>query len=208
MEINSVIVSGVIESELIFNNSQFGENFYKMIISVERNSGVKDYIPVLISERLINVRENYCDKHIKITGQFRSYDSRDGEKSKLLLFVFVKECGFLDDANANNTNSVELTGFICKKPVRRKTPLGREVTDVLLAVNRQYYRTDYIPCICWGRNAKYVEGLNVGDQIKIAGRIQSREYKKRTSEGETESRTAYEVSIMQLEYLDDAGEKK
>jgi single-stranded DNA-binding protein len=193
MEENNVRISGIVESNLEFNNTQFGENFYKMMVSVKRNSGIKDYIPVLISDRLINVRENYCGKFINIVGQFRSYNEHDDKRSKLVLYVFAKEYEFIDE-HKEDINLIELTGYVCKDPIYRKTPLGREIADVLLAVNRQYCKSDYIPCICWGRNAKFVKDLETGAHIKLTGRIQSRNYNKND-----EIKTAYEMSVNLLE---------
>lgn len=204
MESNKVKISGIIETELKFNNKQHGESFYNMIISVERNSGVKDYISLLISERLINIRENYIGQHIIVTGQFRSYNLHSENKSKLILYVFVRELEFIQNTKTNEAiNHIELEGYICKNPIFRTTPLGREIADILLAVNRPYGKSDYIPCICWGRNARYVDNFKVGDNVCIQGRIQSREYAKKISEQETEIKTAYEVSIISYELIFD-----
>ena len=199
MENNIVKIQGTIESEFKFNNSQLGENFYLTTISVVRNSGIKDYIPILISDRIINVKENHCEKYISIIGQFRSHNIHNEDKNKLLLYVFVKEYEFIDKIKEDDLNCIEITGFVCKPPVYRKTPLGREIADLLIAVNRQYGKSDYIPCISWGRNAKYTRGFHVGDCYKIIGRIQSREYAKKISDEITETRIAYEVSITRLE---------
>lgn len=204
MEENNVKISGVVESNLEFNNTQFGENFYKMMVSVKRNSGIKDCIPVLISDRLINIRENYCGKFINIVGQFRSYNEHDDKRSKLVLYVFTKEYEFIDDYNGD-ANYIELNGYICKDPIYRMTPLGREIADMLLAVNRQYGKSDYIPCIAWGRNARYIKNLCVGTHCKIIGRIQSREYVKKFSDEMVENRIAYEISVSQIEVLNDTG---
>lgn len=201
---NSVKISGVIFSEPEFNNTQYGESFYKMMILTERNSGTNDLVPVLISDRLINIREKHYGKYINITGQFRSYNEHEEKKNKLILYVFVKECEFVDKHGEDDVNYIELTGFICKEPVYRKTPLGREIADLLIAVNRPYGKSDYIPCICWGRNARFVSKLCVGSQCKIIGRIQSREYTK-TSDEMIKIKMAYEVSISQLEVFNDTG---
>ena len=203
-EKNKVEISGVVESELEFNNTQYGESFYKMIISAERNSGIKDSISLLISERLINIRESHVGKFIKVKGEFRSHNLHEEDKSKLILYVFVREFEFVQDTNEQKViNHIELEGYICKKPVFRITPLGREVTDIIFAVNRIYGKSDYIPCICWGRNAKYIEHFNAGNHFKLSGRIQSRMYVKKDSEGNEENKIAYEVSINQLEVLGD-----
>ena len=199
VENNKVEVSGIIESELEFNNVQCGESFYKMIISVERSSGLKDNIPLLISERIINIRENYIGKYMKITGVFRSYNFHEENKSRLILYVFVKEWEIIDESG--NINEVFLEGYICKEPVYRKTPLGREIADLLIAINRPYGKSDYIPCICWGRNARYVNSFKIGEHCAIWGRIQSREYIKKTDD-EMETKIAYEVSISKLECIE------
>ena len=205
MENNIVKINGIIESEFKFSNSQFGENFYSAKISVTRISGVKDYIPILISDRIINVKEDLYGKHISIVGQFRSHNEYDVDKSKLFLYVFVKECELSDQKKEEDLNYIEITGFVCKRPVYRKTPLGREIADLLIAVNRPYGRTDYIPCISWGRNAKYANNFQVGDCYNIIGRIQSREYVKKLENEVLETRVAYEVSIIRLEYQDNSG---
>lgn len=203
-ESNVVRISGIIESELKFSNKQHGEEFYETTMVVERNSGIIDHIPLLISERIINVKENYIGQHIRVTGQFRSYNLHNETKAKLVLHVFVKELEVsFDEQDDEETNYIKLTGFICKAPIYRKTPLGREIADILLAVNRPYGKSDYIPCICWGRNARYTDNFKIGDYICIQGRIQSREYAKKISEEETETRTAYEVSVSTYEFVSD-----
>lgn len=205
MENNIVKINGTIESEFKLNHSQLGENFYLATISVMRNSGVKDYIPILISDRIINVREDHSKKYISIVGQFRSHNEHNVDKSKLFLYVFVKEYELSDQKKEDDLNYIEITGFVCKPPVYRKTPLGREIADLLIAVNRSYGKSDYIPCITWGRNAKYTKGFHVGDNYNIIGRIQSREYVKKLPNEVIETRVAYEVSITRLEYQDHSG---
>lgn len=203
MESNKVEISGIIESELEFNNKQYGESFYNMIISVGRDSGIKDYIPLLISERIINIRENYIGKCIRIIGQFRSYNCHEESKCKLLLSVFVRELEFIDELECEaSSNCIYLDGYICKAPIYRMTPLGREIADVLLAVNRAYGKSDYIPCICWGRNARFAGKLEVGEHVAIWGRIQSREYQKKLENEEVINKVAYEVSVSKMECLD------
>lgn len=204
MEGNNVKISGIVESDLEFNNAQFGENFYKMMVAVKRNSGIKDVIPVFFSDRLINVKDKYIGKYINIIGQFRSYNEHGDNKNKLVLYVFAKEFEFIDECKGD-VNYIELSGYICKEPIYRMTPLGREITDMLLAVNRQYGKSDYVPCIAWGRNAKYINSLCVGSHCKIIGRIQSREYAKKISDEVVENRVAYEISVTQIEVIDDTG---
>ena len=189
---NEVKLLGVIASELTFSHVLYGENFYNVTISVKRSSGNVDLIPALVSERLIDVSQNYANERVFLTGQFRSYNRHEENKNTLKLYVFITEITFTDENR--DVNDVFLEGYLCKTPTYRHTPLGREVSDILLAVNRAYNKSDYIPCICWGRNAFYVRSLNAGDHIRVAGRIQSREYIKN---GET--KTAYELSVNLLE---------
>lgn len=190
---NQVTLSGCIASKFAFSHEVFGEKFFTAQLAVERSSGTVDLLPVLFSERIINTNENYINMCIRITGQFRSHNQPDEIKNRLVLYVFAQEYEWIDEGS---TNSVALEGYICKPPIYRKTPLGREIADVMLAVNRPYGKSDYIPCICWGRNARYVESLVVGDYVRFTGRIQSREYFKNE-----EKRTAYEVSVSSLEIV-------
>ena len=169
-------------------------------LSVSRLSDFVDFIPVMISERLIDVNADYTGCYVYIGGQFRSFNRHEEHKNKLVLSVFAREIEFLDELwESTKTNQIFLDGYICKEPVYRKTPLGREIADLLLAVNRPYGKSDYIPCICWGRNARYASGFQVGDRCLVWGRIQSREYMKKVSEDEIERRVAYEVSVSKLE---------
>lgn len=175
-----------------------------MDLRVERLSNSYDIIPVMISERLMDVTQDYRGRYMEVQGQFRSYNRHDERKNKLVLSVFAREAGFIevDEENmpeSNQTNQVYLDGYICKEPIYRKTPLGREIADLLLAVNRPYGKSDYIPCICWGRNARYAGNFKVGDRVLVWGRIQSREYMKRLDEENVEKRVAYEVSVSKLE---------
>lgn len=189
---NEVKLLGAIASEFAFSHAMYGENFYSVTIAVKRSSGSVDLIPALISERLVDVGKNYVNERVFLTGQFRSYNQHEENKNTLKLYVFITELSFTDEDR--DVNDVFLEGYLCKTPTYRHTPKGREVADVLLAVNRAYNKSDYIPCICWGRNAFYVRGFNAGDHIRVAGRIQSREYIKN---GET--KTAYELSVNLLE---------
>jgi len=195
MENNQVTLSGCIASEFIFSHEVLGERFYTAYIAAARSSDNVDMLPALFSERLIDTTGNYVNEPISITGNFRSYNQHDENKNHLLLYVFVTDYEW---GGSENNNTAILEGYICKKPVYRKTPLGREIADILLAVNRPYGKSDYIPCICWGRNARYAEGLEIGAHIKASGRIQSREYSKRVGEYEIK-KTAYELSIGTLE---------
>ena len=176
-------------------------------VLVRRLSNSEDQIPLMISERLLDVTQDYTGEYIMVNGQFRSYNRHEEQKNRLILSVFVREVEFIsEEPDGAKTNSVLLDGYICKQPIYRKTPLGREIADLLLAVNRPYGKSDYIPCICWGRNARYASAFEVGEHVQVLGRIQSREYVKRLSETETEKRTAYEVSVSKLECMDDEEE--
>ena len=201
IENNQVSVSGEIVSGFTFSHEVFGEGFYMVDILVRRLSDSADQIPVMISERLIDVSGDYVGEYIRIGGQFRSYNRHEEKRNRLVLSVFAREVEFLDGEMENaKTNQIFLDGYICKPPVYRKTPLGREIADLLIAVNRPYGKSDYIPCICWGRNARFASGFEVGGHAQIWGRIQSREYVKKLSETESERRIAYEVSVSKLEY--------
>ena len=203
IENNKVSVIGEIISGFTFSHEVFGEGFYLVNVAVSRLSEQADIIPLMISERLLDVKEDYIGCTVEAIGQFRSYNRHEGIKNRLVLSVFVREIHFMEKfTDYTKTNQIFLDGFICKPPVYRKTPLGREIADVLLAVNRPYGKSDYIPCICWGRNARYASAFMVGGHVLLWGRIQSREYMKRISETESEKRVAYEVSVSKLEYID------
>ena len=200
MENNKVSVIGTIVSDFTFSHAVFGEGFYLLDLSVSRLSEQADVIPLMISERLIDVTRDYRGCTIEAIGQFRSYNRHEGSKNRLVLSVFVREVRFMEEfTDYTKTNQIFLDGYICKEPIYRKTPLGREIADLLVAVNRPYGKADYIPCIAWGRNARNASGFAVGTRILIWGRVQSREYTKRLSETECEKRVAYEVSVSKLE---------
>ena len=203
-ENNQVTMMGEIVSAFQFSHEVFGEGFYMVELAVSRLSNYSDYIPLMVSERLIDTEQDYTGQFIRISGQFRSYNRHEEKKNRLVLSVFVRELEFLDEIDENEkTNQIFLDGYICKEPIYRKTPLGREIADVLLAVNRSYGKSDYIPCICRGRNARFASGFTVGCHIQIVGRVQSREYVKRISEEEVEHRVAYEVSVSKVDLLED-----
>ena len=200
MENNRVTVIGTIVSDFTFSHAVFGEGFYLVDLSVSRLSEQADVIPLTVSERLMDVTRDYRGCTIEADGQFRSYNRHEGVKNRLVLSVFVREVQFLEEfTDYTKTNQIFLDGYICKEPIYRKTPLGREIADLLVAVNRPYGKSDYIPCIAWGRNARFASGFSVGTRIQIWGRVQSREYTKKLSETECEKRTAYEVSVSKLE---------
>ena len=200
MENNRVTVIGTIVSDFTFSHAVFGEGFYLVDLSVSRLSEQADVIPLMVSERLMDVTRDYRGCTIEADGQFRSYNRHEGVKNRLVLSVFVREVQFLEEfTDYTKTNQIFLDGYICKEPIYRKKPLGREIADLLVAVNRPYGKSDYIPCIAWGRNARFASGFSVGTRIQIWGRVQSREYTKKLSETECEKRTAYEVSVSKLE---------
>lgn len=201
-ELNKVNIVGKIVSSFTFSHELFGEGFYMVDISVQRLSDYSDIIPVMISERLIDVTQDYEGKYIQVFGQFRSYNRYEEKRNKLVLSVFAREVSFVEEeCNNINSNQIFLDGYICKTPVYRRTHFGREITDMLLAVNRPYGKADYIPCICWGRNARFTSGFEVGSHVQVWGRIQSRMYTKKLNNTECEKRTAYEVSINQMEVM-------
>lgn len=205
MENNSASLSGSIVSKPEFSHEVYGEGFYTFIVEVPRLSNTYDYIPILFSERLLPLEKIEVGKIVAVEGQFRSYNNYSSEGGhKLLLTVFARDIVVLDNPDeVKVTNSIFLNGFICKKPVYRTTPFGREIADILLAVNRAYNKSDYIPCIAWGRNARYASNFEIGDNIRIWGRIQSRVYQKKLADGTNEERTAYEVSISKMEHIRD-----
>ena len=204
IENNQVTIMGEVASPFTFSHEVFGEGFYMMDVNVKRLSNSEDRIPLMISERLIDVSQDYTGEFIMVSGQFRSYNRHDEQKNRLVLSVFVRDVSFIEEElDGAKTNNIFLDGYICKLPVYRKTPLGREIADLLLAVNRPYGKSDYIPCICWGRNARFTSTFEVGEHVQIMGRIQSREYIKKLTETETEKRIAYEVSVSKLECLEE-----
>ncbi len=200
---NKVYFMGEIISDATFSHEVYGEGFYEFYVRVMRLSGQADVLPVTISERLIRDSDLKVGSVICALGQFRSYNKLENGRSRLMLTVFVRE--LVEGAAAMNPNSIVLSGYICKPPIYRTTPFNREIADLLVAVNRAYNKSDYIPCIAWGRNARFVQNLKVGDKIALSGRIQSREYQKKLSDSETVTMTAYEVSVSKLAAFD-AGE--
>ena len=198
---NRVYLTGEIVSDATFSHEVYGEGFYEFFVKVMRLSGQADILPVTVSERLISGGELEKGKTIAAVGQFRSYNKIENGKSRLMLTVFIRE--LVDTDPDKNPNNILLSGYICKPPVYRTTPFNREIADVLVAVNRAYNKSDYIPCIAWGRNARFVKSLAVGDRIAVSGRFQSREYQKRLSDSECKTMTAYEVSVSKLAAFED-----
>lgn len=207
-ENNKATLSGEIVSNFGFSHECYGEGFYTAMLASERLSGTKDTIPIMVSDRIIDVKADWIGRFAIVSGQFRSYNKHDGERNHLILSVFVREFEEVEFEHeepgiGNDENRVSLDGYICKEPVYRKTLLGREIADILLAVNRKYGKSDYVPMICWGRNARFASGLGVGTRLQVDGRIQSREYQKRISDDEYETRVAYEVSVSKMEVVTD-----
>ncbi len=202
IENNQVTVMGEVVSGFTYSHEIFGEGFYMVDVKVQRLSESFDVIPVMVSERLMDVSEDYTGRLLCVNGQFRSYNRHEERKNRLVLSVFAREVEFIDEVGeSSKTNQIYLDGYICKEPIYRKTPLGREIADLLLAVNRPYGKSDYIPCICWGRNARYANHFKVGERCAIWGRIQSREYMKKLDEEHVEKRVAFEVSVSKLELM-------
>ncbi|MBR6033502.1 MAG: single-stranded DNA-binding protein [Clostridia bacterium] len=204
-ENNHLILVGKVASEKTFSHEVYGEKFYSFNLEVPRLSETSDVIPVTISERLITEELN-IGKKVVVEGQFRSYNGYENEKNKLVLTVFAKEITFKPEEESEEdkeltSNEVVLSGYICKKPIYRQTPFKREIADILLAVNRAYNKSDYIPCIAWGRNARFCQNIEVGTEAKIVGRVQSRGYEKKLEDGTVLNKVAYEVSIISMEVI-------
>ena len=213
LENNYLTLVGKVTGEKKFSHEIYGESFYVFNLEIPRLSGNSDIIPITVSERLINDETLSEGKKLLVKGQFRSYNSYENEKNRLILTVFAKDIVEIEENNEEEenemvkkdtiTNEVVLVGYICKKPIYRQTPFGREISDILLAVNRAYNKSDYIPCIAWGRNARFCQNLEVGAEVKVVGRVQSRKYEKKHEDGTVEERVAYEVSIGSLEVIDE-----
>ncbi|MFA5527807.1 MAG: single-stranded DNA-binding protein [Peptostreptococcales bacterium] len=200
--INSCTVSGKVCSDLKMSHKSYGEGFYTFDIEIRRLSGYMDIIPVTLSERLILNMQIEKGDEVEIIGQLRTYNKMENGKNRLIISVFAREIYRVEDeAASKNPNKVFLEGYICKEPIYRLTPLGREICDIMLAVNRAYNKSDYIPCISWGRNAKYSKILDIGAHVRIIGRIQSRVYKKKYDEDNIENKVAYEVSVLKMESI-------
>lgn len=204
-ENNHLVLIGKIVSEKSYSHEIYGEKFYTFNLEVIRLSSTVDIIPITISERLLTDLDIEIGKKVSVEGQFRSYNNYENERNRLVLTVFAKEITEMEESEEKDeiTNEVVLVGYVCKKPIYRQTPFGREIADVLLAVNRAYNKSDYIPSIAWGRNARFCQNMEVGTEVKITGRVQSRTYEKKFEDGTTETRVAYEVSIASMEIVSD-----
>lgn len=194
---NKVFLMGTVIADPEYSHELYGEGFYEFKLSVPRLSENRDIIPVTVSERIMSEVDLRAGATVALNGQFRSYNKLDGERSKLMLTVFVRDFAPIT-GEEQNPNVTELSGYICKPPIYRTTPFNREICDILLAVNRAYNKSDYIPCIAWGRNARFVRSVDVGQKLNICGRIQSREYNKRLEDDSVVVRTAYELSVSKI----------
>ncbi len=201
MENNKVYLKGEVISGTTFSHETYGEKFYDLTIKVDRLSSNFDCVPVTVSSKLLSSGAFDVGRTVAISGQFRSYNKLEDGKSRLILTVFVRSV--LEQDEESNPNIVTLTGFLCKEPIYRTTPFGREICDLLVAVNRAYNKSDYLPCIAWGRNARFVKDIPVGKRLSITGRIQSREYQKKLSETDIQTRTAYEISIAKIDIVEE-----
>lgn len=212
LENNHLVLVGKVTSDKRFSHEIYGEKFYIFDLAVPRLSGNADIIPITVSERLLSINELTIDAKVTVEGQFRSYNSYENERNRLVLTVFAKDIQFMENQEEEIeiskdlvSNEVILNGYICKKPIYRQTPFGREISDLLLAVNRAYNKSDYIPCIAWGRNARFCENIPVGTEVKVIGRVQSRTYEKKYEDGTVETKIAYEVSVSSLEVVNQEG---
>ncbi len=217
LENNYLTLVGKVTGEKEFSHEIYGERFYIFKLGIPRLSGNQDIIPITISERLIGEDTLQEGKKLLVKGQFRSYNSYENEKNRLILTVFAKDVIEVEESEEEEnemvkkdiiTNEVILVGYLCKKPIYRQTPFGREISDILLAVNRAYNKSDYIPCISWGRNARFCQNLEVGAQVKVVGRVQSRTYEKKYEDGTSQTRVAYEVSVGSLEVIEEKNPEK
>jgi single-stranded DNA-binding protein len=203
IENNKIELCGVIASTPELNHKNYGENFYGFRLSCSRKSTEKDMLPIIVSDRLVEIKDLQIGKKISVKGQVRTFNKHiSDDKRKLLIMVFARDVREVEEESESApefNNNVKLSGYICKPPVYRVTPKGREIADVLIAVNRMYGKADYIPCITWGRNARYTGNIDVGTRIDVEGRLQSREYTKKLDDGTEEIRTAYEISVSRIE---------
>ena len=200
---NIVKLGGTISVAPVFSHEIYDEKFYKLYVDVKRLSNMCDTLPIIISEKIIDMEKLIIGTNVLVSGQFRSYNEFKNERTKLVLSIFVKEIEIKDLEEIEMLNEITLEGFLCKKPVYRKTPLGREISDVIIAVNRTYKKSDYIPCILWGRNAKYSENMEIGEKVKLVGRIQSRSYEKKFADDKVEKKVAYEISAISFSKLNE-----
>lgn len=206
---NMAEIRGEIKSNFIYDHKTLGEKFYMVYVETKRLSKNTDLIPVMVSERLLDIKKNFIGVKVIVKGNFRSYNRHEEKKNYLLLSVFAREIEMVETLEeSKNNNQIFLDGYLCKEPIYRTTPLGREISDFILVVNRQYNRSDYIPCVTWGRNAKYISRFPAETEVVLEGRIQSREYVKKLDDGTQETRTAYEVSVSRINVVEESEENK
>ena len=207
---NYIDVGGRVVSDFVFSHEIYGEGFYRFDVEVDRLSGTGDILPVTVSERIVDKEAMQHGQQVRIIGQIRSYNNyvEADRKNKLVLTVFARDIALVDELPEQCPNEVYLDGYLCKPAVYRTTPFGREIADMLIAVNRSYNKSDYIPCIAWGRNARYAGKLEVGDHIRLWGRMQSRGYQKRLEDGQVLEKVAYEVSVSKVEIATDEHENE
>lgn len=203
IETNKAEAIGFVTEPFGLDHKVHGEGFYRTTVRVARDSGAHDDVPIIVSERLTDVTKSQVGNMVAVVGQFRSYNKPENGKRKLILFLFAQAFQPLSEGEGGYWNRLSLIGTICKPVIYWVTPLGREVADVMLAVNRAYGKSDYIPCLCWGRDAKWIQFLEAGQLLRIKGRIQSREYQKKLGEDEIQTRMAYEVSVQEVEVYED-----
>lgn len=203
MKNNIATAAGTILSPLFYSHEVFGEKFYIVHMETSRLSDVVDVIPVMVSDRVTDIHSLSVGAYIEVEGQFRSFNKHEHKEKHLLLYLFARELRLTQGSGMMNPNSIFIDGYLCKPPLYRKTPKGREITDALLAVNRSYNRSDYIPCIFWGRNARYVSRMRVGDRIRAWGRIQSRDYQKKMDDDTIVKKVAFEISVNKFEHCEE-----
>jgi len=197
--INDLHLTGKLVTLPQVGHEAFGEVFYYLTLGVPRLSGAEDLLPVTISERLLEGMDLAIGNVLSIDGQVRSYNKVIDGVGRLLITAFAQRLNEVDPYR--NPNLLQLTGTLCKPPAYRTTPFGREIADLMVAVNRAYGKSDYIPCITWGRSARFSSRLHIGDRISLNGRLQSRAYQKQLPDGTCVEKVAYEVSVSQIELV-------
>ena len=207
---NFIDIGGRIVSDFTFSHEIYGEGFYRFDVEISRLSGAGDVLPITVSERIVDKDTMLVGQLVRINGQIRSYNNYvEAEKrNKLVLTVFARDIELIAELPEQNPNDTYLDGYLCKPAIYRTTPFGREISDLLLAINRSYNKSDYIPCITWGRNARYASKLTVGDRVRLWGRMQSRQYQKKFENGEILEKTAYEVSVSKIEIVSENDENE
>ena len=196
--INAITLRGMLRNLPEFSHENHGKNFYRFSLEVPRLSGTVDVLPVITNEALLNELDLSGGSMLTVCGQVRSHNIRENGIRRLMIFVFAT--GIVAE-EGDPINEVTVSGPLCKEPIYRRTPLGREICDVMLAVPRIFRRADYLPCILWGRTAQELSECHVRDRVQIFGRLQSRPYTKLTEEGPVE-RIAYEISALTADILE------